>query len=83
MWVTKNRDTMFKGLLQKVFGDKNKKDLQELEPYVDLINTEYAKLANLSNDELRMKTKEFKNKCKINKFSYSYLLRSKFIQNIH
>ncbi len=55
---------MFKGLLQKVFGDKTKKDLLELEPYVGLINTEYAKLASLSNDELRKKTQEFKTRIK-------------------
>ena len=55
---------MFKGLLQKVFGDKNKKDLVELEPYVGLINAEFDKLGSLSNDELRNKTKEFKERIK-------------------
>jgi preprotein translocase subunit SecA len=55
---------MFKGLLQKVFGDKNKKDLVELEPYVGLINAEFVKLASLSNDQLRNKTKELKARIK-------------------
>jgi len=64
LWVTKNRDIMFKGLLQKVFGDKNKKDLVELEPYVGLVNDEYVKLASLSNDQLRNKTQEFKARIK-------------------
>lgn len=55
---------MIKGILNKIFGDKNKKDLQELEPYVARINEEYAKLSSLSHDALRQKTGEFKEKIK-------------------
>ncbi|MEO9869916.1 preprotein translocase subunit SecA [Ekhidna sp.] len=44
----------------KVFGTKTEKDLKELTPYVGLINTEYDKLKNISDDELRGKTTELK-----------------------
>ena len=46
--------------LKKVLGDKSKKDLGKMGPMVDTINEEYAKLAHLSNDELRNKTHTFK-----------------------
>ncbi|CAG5084027.1 preprotein translocase subunit SecA [Parvicella tangerina] len=55
---------MIKSILNKIFGDKSQKDLKELEPYVGLINEEYAKLSSISNDDLRKKTVEFKNKIK-------------------
>ncbi len=49
----------------KVFvGDKRKKDIKELQPIVDKINEIYPGLKNLSNDELRAKTQEFKQKIK-------------------
>ena len=40
----------------KIFGSKSEKDLKEIVPYVALINAEYAKLAGLSDDELRAQT---------------------------
>lgn len=46
--------------IAKVFGTKADRDLKELLPYVDLINTEYQKLAQISDDELRGKTQELK-----------------------
>jgi len=55
---------MLGGLLKKLFGDKSQKDIQELQPYVELVNTEFAKLANISNDDLRAKTKGFQQKIK-------------------
>jgi len=55
---------MLKGILSKLFGDKKQKDIQELQPYVDQINGEYAKLSSISNDELRAKTKDFKERIK-------------------
>lgn len=51
-------------LISKLFGDKKKKDTQELVPYVAKINAEYAKLANISDDELRAKSDEFRNRIK-------------------
>ncbi|TYZ13264.1 preprotein translocase subunit SecA [Hymenobacter lutimineralis] len=37
----------------KVFGSKSERDLKEILPYVALINAEYAKLAPLTDDQLR------------------------------
>ncbi len=44
----------------KLFGTKTDRDLKELAPYVGLINAEYEKLRNLSDDQLRGKTAELK-----------------------
>ncbi|MCB0770041.1 MAG: preprotein translocase subunit SecA, partial [Flavobacteriales bacterium] len=46
--------------LKKVFGDKAQRDLKEVTPLVDKTNEEFAKLAGLSNDELRARTSELK-----------------------
>ena len=51
-------------LFKKIFGDKNTKDVNELIPIVAEINEEFAKLQNLTDDELRNKTAEFKLKLK-------------------
>ena len=51
-------------LFKKIFGDKNTKDVNELLPIVVEINEEFAKLQNLTDDELRNKTAEFKLKLK-------------------
>ena len=48
------------GFLTKIFGSKSERDIKALQPLVTQINEEYAKLASLSNDELRHKTVEFK-----------------------
>ncbi|MCF0057839.1 preprotein translocase subunit SecA [Dyadobacter sp. CY356] len=50
---------MFK-IFSKLFGTKAERDLKELTPYVGLINAEYAKLASLSNDELRAQSEGLK-----------------------
>jgi preprotein translocase subunit SecA len=54
-------------IVKKLFGDKHEKNLKQLWPVVDEINQEYEKLKQLSDDELRAKTKEFKDK--INEFT--------------
>ncbi len=46
--------------ITKIFGSKADRDLKELNPMVGIINAEYAKISSLSNDELRHKTVEFK-----------------------
>ena len=46
--------------LAKVFGTKSDRDIKELTPKVALINQEFEKLKNLSDDELRGKTAEIK-----------------------
>jgi len=48
------------GFLAKIFGSKSERDIKGLQPIVAQINEEYAKLASLTNDELRNKTIEFK-----------------------
>ncbi|MDP2364263.1 MAG: preprotein translocase subunit SecA, partial [Ignavibacteria bacterium] len=49
-------------LIKKIFGDKHEKDLKVLLPLVDEINGHYETIKNLSDDELRNKTIEFKEK---------------------
>ena len=49
-------------IIKKIFGDKHGKDLKVLWPIVDEINTHYETIKNLTDDELRNKTKEFKEK---------------------
>jgi preprotein translocase subunit SecA len=49
-------------ILKKIFGDKHEKDLKVLWPIVDEINGHYETIKNLTDDELKNKTKEFKEK---------------------
>ncbi len=44
----------------KLFGSKSERDLKSINPIVDKIKVEFAKLENISNDELRAKTIQFK-----------------------
>ena len=46
--------------IKKILGDKHTKETKILWPIVDEINVEYEKIKNLSDDELRVKTSEFK-----------------------
>ena len=46
--------------LSKLFGSKSERDIKAIQPYVNKIKEEYSKLTNLSHDELRAKTIEFK-----------------------
>src|SRR3990170_4061179 len=46
--------------IKKIFGDKHTKETKLLWPIVDEINAEYEKIKNLSDDELLVKTSEFK-----------------------
>ncbi len=46
--------------IKKLFGNKADKDVKELQPYVGKINAEYEKLYKLTNDQLRAKTADFK-----------------------
>ena len=48
--------------ISKLFGNKADKDVKAVTPYVGKINAEYEKLKNLTNDQLRSKTAEFKNR---------------------
>lgn len=49
-------------IIKKIFGDKHAKSYKELSPIVDEINEEYEKIKSLSDDELKAKTLEFKEK---------------------
>ncbi len=51
-----------KTIIKQILGDKQKKDLKKLWPVVDEIKEEYEKIKDLTDDELRAKTEEFKNK---------------------
>ncbi len=46
--------------IAKLFGDKQGRDLKELQPYVVKINAEYDKLRVVSDDELRGKSVELR-----------------------
>jgi len=48
------------GIFKKIFGDKSKKDLKEINPFVDKIKNVYEDIKGLTNDELRAKTAYFK-----------------------
>lgn len=47
-------------LIAKFFGTKSQRDIKELFPYVEKVNTEFARLKDLSNDELRRLSAELK-----------------------
>ena len=53
---------MLQSLFKKLFGDRNEKAMKELCPIVTEINNEYEKIKLLSDDELKAKTIEFKEK---------------------
>jgi len=48
------------GFLSKVFGSKSARDIKHIQPLVEKIKAEYAKLNSITNDELRSKTITFK-----------------------
>jgi preprotein translocase subunit SecA len=50
------------GLLQKIFGSKNQRELKKLQPNVDRINSLEDSLKGKSDAELKAKTAEFKQK---------------------
>ena len=46
--------------LTKIFGSKSERDIKQLTPIVDEINSIYAGLHDISNDELRQKAQEIR-----------------------
>ncbi|MBP5535635.1 MAG: preprotein translocase subunit SecA [Bacteroidales bacterium] len=48
--------------LSKLFGSKSQRDLKEVRPYLEAALAVYPAIQQLSNDELRAKTTEFKEK---------------------
>ncbi len=51
---------MISKAITKIFGTKHERDTNKLKPIVDNINNFYAEYENLSEDELKSKTQEFK-----------------------
>jgi preprotein translocase subunit SecA len=50
------------GFISKLFGSKSERDVKSILPIVEKVKAEFSKLENLTNDELRAKTSEFKDK---------------------
>ncbi|WP_102408206.1 preprotein translocase subunit SecA [Parabacteroides bouchesdurhonensis] len=50
----------FNEFMTKLFGNKSQRDLKEITPYVEKIKAVYPSIQTLSNDELRAKTDEIK-----------------------
>ena len=50
----------FNEFIGKLFGNKATRDMKEIKPWVDKIKAVYPEIAKLSNDELRAKTDEIK-----------------------
>ena len=50
----------FNEFMTKLFGNKSQRDLKEITPYVDKIKAVYPSIQKFSNDELRAKTDEIK-----------------------
>ncbi|MBU1046740.1 preprotein translocase subunit SecA [Patescibacteria group bacterium] len=48
--------------LKKIFGDQNSKEIKKLQPIVDKINDFEAKISVLSDEDLKNKTNEFKDR---------------------
>jgi preprotein translocase subunit SecA len=53
---------MYKLLIQKIFGTKNERDLKKLRPYAAAISELEPQMQKLSDEQLRAKTAEFKEK---------------------
>lgn len=52
----------FNSFISKIFGNKAQRDLNEINPIVNLVKEAYPEIAKLSNDKLRAKTKELEKK---------------------
>jgi len=51
---------MLKGMLQGVFGTRHERERKRVQPIVDTINEEYARLQTVTEDELRAQTESFR-----------------------
>ena len=54
-----------RNLIKIVFGDKHTKDFKILSPIVEEINAEYEKIKDFSDEQLKAKTIEFKEKIQL------------------
>ncbi len=53
---------VFKKVLSKILGTKNERELKRLQPIVEAINALEPKISKLTDNDLKAKTVEFKNK---------------------
>jgi preprotein translocase subunit SecA len=53
-------DIMIKGLIGAIFGSQNERDIKKVSPIVDKINSFEPAIEKLSDEELKSKTQEFK-----------------------
>src|SRR5690554_4202775 len=53
---------MIGDLLKKILGDKSTKDRKQYQPIIDKVNEIFASLRDISDDELRARTKTFQEK---------------------
>ncbi len=51
---------MFKSIARKILGTKHEREMKKLQPLIDEINRHYESYRDLSEEELRGKTEEFK-----------------------
>ncbi|MDD5102428.1 MAG: preprotein translocase subunit SecA [Endomicrobiaceae bacterium] len=51
---------MIKSLIGAIFGSQNERDIKKIKPIVDQINSFESAIEKLSDDELKLKTQEFK-----------------------
>ena len=56
--------SIIQNILRSIFGDKSSKDIKKMMPTVEKIKAEYAKLASISNDELRALTTSLRQQLK-------------------
>ena len=54
----------FNELIGKLFGNKNTRDMREIQPWVEKVKKAYITIEMLTNDELRAKTQELKERIK-------------------
>jgi len=51
------------GILDKIFGDANQRYLKSVKPIIEKINSLEGGLLKLSDEELKIKTEDFKKRC--------------------
>jgi preprotein translocase subunit SecA len=51
---------MFKSVIGKLFGTRHERERRRVQPIVDEINEHYARLATVSEEELRGQTAKFR-----------------------
>ena len=55
----------FNDFIGKLFGNKNTRDMREIQPWVEKAKKAYESIEKLTNDELRAKTQELKERIKL------------------